>query len=173
VVRPIPLFSTVPVHVGPVLIESYQVAVWVFVWVVAGGLGLLSRTKQGRAVLALAEDRDAAVLRGIPAAWLIFFSWMLGGALAMMAGMVAAPITFASVSLGSTLLIKGFEAAAIGGLGDNRGAIIGGLFVGVAETIAAIVISPQWRDVATFAALLIVLAIRPAGVFGRVTIREV
>lgn len=173
VVRPFPLLSTRPFHMGPILLQSYQIGVWVFAWLMIGGLGLLYRTKHGRAVLALAEDRDAAVLRGVPAATLILVSWVIGGAVAMLTGMVAAPITFASVGLGATLLIKGFEAAAIGGLGDNRGAMVGGIFVGLAETYAAIFLSPGYRNVATFAALMLVLLVRPAGVFGRVTVREV
>src|SRR5262249_2547153 len=142
-------------------------------WVLIGALGLLYRTKHGRAVLALAEDRDAAILRGVPAAALILVSWVLGGSVATLTGLVAAPITFASVGLGATLLIKGFQAAAVGGRGDNRGAMVGGLFVGLVETYAAIFLSPGYRDVATFAALMLVLLLRPAGVFGRVTVREV
>lgn len=173
VVRPFPLLSTRPFHAGPVLIQSYQIGVWVFAWLMIAGLGLLYATKHGRAVLALAEDRDAAVLRGVPAATLIFVSWVIGGAVAMLTGLVAAPITFASVGLGATLLIKGFEAAAIGGLGDNRGAMVGGLVVGLAETYAAIFLSPGYRNVATFAALMLVLLVRPAGIFGRVLVREV
>jgi branched-chain amino acid transport system permease protein len=172
-VRPFPLLSTRPFHAGPVLIESYQIGVWIFAWVMIGGLGLLYQTKHGRAVLALAEDRDAAILRGVPAATLVLVSWVLGGVVALLTGMVAAPITFASPQLGATLLVKGFEAAAVGGLGDNRGAMVGGIVVGLTETYAGIFIDPGYRNLITFAVVMLVLLVRPVGLFGRVTVRAV
>lgn len=168
-----PGLSTQPFRVGGILVQSYEVAVWIGSWLLVGLIALMYRTKHGRAVLALAEDSESALVRGVPASAIVFASWVLGGAFAMFTGLVAAPITFASISLGATLLIKGFEAAAIGGLGDNRGAMVGGITVGVVESFAAILFSPGYRNLATFAVLLAVLLLRPAGVFGLVTVREV
>jgi branched-chain amino acid transport system permease protein len=159
--------------VGSVRLAPYQVGIWVACWGLAGLLYLFYRTKHGRAIRALAEDRDAALLRGVNATRLVMVSFALGAALAAMAGMIAAPITFATPTMSNLFLFKGFEAAAIGGLGDNRGAMLGGLVVGVAEAFAGQVLDTGYRDVATFAVFLLILFFRPVGLFGKATLRQI
>jgi branched-chain amino acid transport system permease protein len=168
-----PGLSTSTFAVGSTLISSYEIAVLIFVLVLPIGLWLLYRTRHGLAIRALAEDRDAALLRGVPAYALTFASWMLGGALALLAGVLAAPTVPPDTSFGFTVLISGFLAVAIGGIGDNRGAIIGGIGLGLVQSFAAIELNPSYQDAGAFLVFLLVLAIRPRGIFGEVALREV
>ena len=130
-------------------------------------------TRAGKAVLAVAEDRDAALLRGINPNRLSSWSFFLGGGIAALTGVLAAPVLYASTGLGPSLLLKGFAAAAVGGIGNNRGALIAGYVIGLAEAIAATVLSPGYQLAATFAAMLVILLIRPHGLFGRPEARAV
>jgi branched-chain amino acid transport system permease protein len=173
IVRPAPGFSVHPAHLGPLSISSYQVAVWGFALLVTGLLWLFYRSAHGRAVLALAEDRDAALLRGVRSGRLIVFSFALGAAVAALAGLVAAPITFAAVSISPLFIIKGFEAAAIGGIGDDRGALVGGAILGIVEGFAAQLLNVGYRDAASFVAFMLVLLIWPLGIFGKAALRRV
>ena len=168
-----PGLSTSTFKLGPALISSYDIALLIFVCLVPAALWLLYQTRHGLAIRALAEDRDAALLRGVPANALTSISWMLGGALGMLAGVLETPISPPDVTLGFTILIYGFLAVAIGGLGDNRGAIIGGLLLGCVQSFAAIKINPSYQNVAAFIVFLIVLALRPRGIFGARVLREV
>jgi branched-chain amino acid transport system permease protein len=172
-VRPAPLLSLRPEHLGPLSISSYQVAVWAFAAAVTGLLWLFYRSRHGRAVLALAEDRDAALLRGARAGRLVVFSFALGAAVAALAGLVAAPVTFAAISISPLFIIKGFEAAAIGGIGDDRGALVGGAILGVVEGFAAQLLSAGYRDAASFLAFMLILLVWPLGLFGKAALRRV
>lgn len=173
IVRPAPGLSVHPAHFGPLSISSYQPAVWAFALLVTGLLWLFYRSAHGRAVLALAEDRDAALLRGVRAGRLIVFSFALGAAVAAVAGLAAAPVTFAAVSLSPLFIIKGFEAAAIGGIGDDRGALVGGAILGVVEGFAAQLLNAGYRDAASFLTFMLVLLIWPLGIFGKAALRRV
>lgn len=173
IVRPAPGLSVHPSHIGPLAISTYQVAVWGSALLVVGLLWLFYRSRHGRAVLALAEDRDAALLRGVRAGRLIVFSFALGAAVASLAGLVAAPITFAAVSISPLFIIKGFEAAAIGGIGDDRGALVGGVILGTVEAFAAQFLNAGFRDAASFLTFMVVLLIWPLGLFGRAALRRV
>jgi branched-chain amino acid transport system permease protein len=173
IVRPAPGLSVHPGHLGPLSVSTYQVAIWGFALLVTGLLWLFYRSPHGRAVLALAEDRDAALLRGVRAGRLVVFSFALGAAVAALAGLVAAPVTFAAVSLSPLFIIKGFEAAAIGGIGDDRGALLGGAILGIVEGFAAQLLSAGYRDAASFLAFMLVLLIWPLGLFGKAALRRV
>jgi branched-chain amino acid transport system permease protein len=173
IVRPAPGLSVHPLHLGPLSISTYQVAVWLFVIAVVALLRLFYRSPHGRAVLALAEDRDAALLRGVRAGRLVIFSFALGAAVAAVAGLAAAPVTFAAVSLSPLFIIKGFEAAAIGGIGDDRGALVGGAILGIVEAFAAQLLNAGLRDAASFVAFMVVLLVWPLGLFGKSVLRRV
>jgi branched-chain amino acid transport system permease protein len=131
------------------------------------------RSRLGLAVQAVAEDREAALLRGIRPDQLGRLSFFAGGALAGLAGLMAAPIMFASTGLGAILLFKGFAAAAIGGIGSNKGALLAGLTIGVAESLGVLFLSPGYQLAVVFLLFLVVLMIRPQGFFGRIEERHV
>ncbi|HEY7199080.1 MAG TPA: branched-chain amino acid ABC transporter permease, partial [Candidatus Dormibacteraeota bacterium] len=117
--------------------------------------------------------RDAALLRGVRAGRLVIFSFALGAAVAAVAGLAAAPVTFAAVSLSPLFIIKGFEAAAIGGIGDDRGALVGGAILGIVEAFAAQLLNAGLRDAASFVAFMVVLLVWPLGLFGKSVLRRV
>jgi branched-chain amino acid transport system permease protein len=127
----------------------------------------------GLALVGMSEDREAAALRGINVRRLAFLTFAATGLLAGVLGLFVGPKTFAVATLGASLALKGFVALAIGGFGSLPGAVIGGLTVGLAEQLAARYLGSEFSNLAVFAILVLVLMIRPAGLFGRVKERVV
>ena len=154
-------------------ISSYQIAVMAITVVLVLGVEAFYGTRSGKAVLAVAEDRDAALLRGINPDRLSSWSFFLGGGVAALTGVLAAPLLYASTGLGPSLLLKGFAAAAVGGIGNNRGALLAGYIIGIAEALAAATLSPGYQLAVTFALTLAILLIRPNGLFGQPEARVV
>jgi branched-chain amino acid transport system permease protein len=169
---PYPL-STSAIEIFGVTTSTYQLALIVVTPVLLFGLEQIYRSRLGRIVTAVAEDREAAMLRGINPDRVSQWSFFLGGAFAALVGMLAAPRFYASTDLGPLLLLRGFEAAAIGGIGSNRGALLAGYLLGVAEAVSAYLLSPGYQKVASFALLLVVLLVRPQGLLGKVADRHV
>jgi branched-chain amino acid transport system permease protein len=155
-------------HVGGLLIQSASLFVFVVMLVAAALLVVFLRwTHYGRALGAVADDREGAVLRGIPVARLGVLSFVIGAGLAAIAGFVAGPITQASLSVGLPLTLSGFIAATIGGIPTIEGAVVGGLILGLVEQMAAQYTNGSDVDVFTLVLLLLVLSLRPAGIFGK------
>jgi branched-chain amino acid transport system permease protein len=127
---------------------------------------LTTRTLLGLSSLAASEDKTAAVLRGINVGRLGWGSYGLAGALCMGLGPFVAPETYAYSALGDILVLKGFVAMVIGGQGSHRGALIGAIAVGFVEAFTARYIGVNYQNIAVFGLLLIVLMIRPHGLFG-------
>ncbi|UGY94126.1 branched-chain amino acid ABC transporter permease [Streptomyces gobiensis] len=149
--------------VAGVQFSSYQLAVILAALGVVIALELHSRTRTGCAIRAVAADRDAARLRGIDPDRLSRRAFLLGGALAGLTGVLAAPLILASVTMGFGLLVKGFFAAVVGGIGDYRGALLAGWIVGLIEAAGASYVSPGAQTAVLFAVTLVILMIRPAG----------
>ena len=126
----------------------------------------LRRSKLGMALRAVAQDRDAATLQGIDVRGTYMWTFGISGALAALASAMVAPIFAINPWMGGTLLIKAFVVCVVGGLGDLRGAILGGILLGTAESLAVVLLSSEWKDVVSFAILIIVLWVRPSGFFG-------
>ncbi len=156
-------------HLGSV--ETPLTAVTLFVASVALMIALdlfVFRTRFGSAMRATAQDREAATFMGIDVDRVIMVTFLLASALAGMAGVLFA-FRYATVNffMGYLLGIKAFTAAVIGGIGNIRGAMIGGLLLGVLETMVGGFISTQFQDTFVFLALIVVLLIRPQGLFGQ------
>lgn len=130
-------------------------------------------TMIGLAVLAMAEDREAAMLRGVSARMLALGAFALSGVLAGLAGPIVGPKTFAVATLGSSLALKGFVALALGGFGSLGGGLIGGLVIGLVEQISTRYLGSVYVNLTIFAVLLLILLLRPAGLFGRTRERVV
>jgi branched-chain amino acid transport system permease protein len=165
--------STDPVTWGGVQISTYQIALVVVCIAIVAVVEALYRTRTGKAILAVAENRDAALLRGIDPAALSRWSFFAGGALAAVTGYLAAPLIPASPTLGVALLVKGFAAAALGGLGNNKGALIAGVIIGVAEATASAFFSAQYQQTTILVVVLAILLARPQGLFGVMSARTV
>ena len=127
----------------------------------------------GKAVVATASDRDAAGLMGIDTGLVITFSYALSSMAAAFAGVLVAPVTLAGATMGGVLGLKAFAVAIIGGLSSGLGVVVGGLILGIVETFTGYYVSTGYKDVPGLVLLLLVLAIKPTGLFGRATIRKV
>ena len=131
------------------------------------------RSIYGKAVVATFNDRDAAKLMGIDTGRVITFSYALSSLTAAFAGMLIAPLTLTGATMGAVLGLKAFAVAIIGGLTSGLGIVIGGLILGIAETTSGFYISTGYKDVPGLVLLLAVLAIKPAGLFGKTAIKKV
>jgi len=127
----------------------------------------LRRSRLGRGIRAVAQDPESAALMGVNSTRIVQLTFLLGG---MMAGAAA---TLYMVRIGATrfdagfiLGVKAFTAAVMGGIGNLRGALIGGLVLGVAENWGSALIGTQWKDVVAFCLLVLILLFRPTGLLG-------
>jgi branched-chain amino acid transport system permease protein len=148
--------------------------------VVAGALLMMlavelfnRRSIYGKAVVATSNDRDAAGLMGINTGVVISFSYALSSAAAAFAGVLIAPLTLTGASMGVVLGLKAFAVAIIGGLNSGLGVIVGGLILGIAETTTGFYVSTGYKDVPGLVLLLVVLAVKPSGLFGKAAIKKV
>jgi branched-chain amino acid transport system permease protein len=131
------------------------------------------RTIYGRAVVATANDREAAGLMGINTGLVITFSYALSSLAAGFAGAMVATVTPMDVTKAAALGLKAFAVAIIGGLSSGMGVVVGGIILGVAETLTGFYISTGYKDVPGLVLLLLVLSIKPSGLFGRSAIKKV
>jgi branched-chain amino acid transport system permease protein len=157
------------VAIGP----SDVVLVGITVLVVVGLELLQLRTRFGLAFRAVAQDRTAASLMGINPTTMIVLAFFVAGALAGLAGILIAPRLGIRFNIALNLGVAGFVAAVIGGLGSPRGAIVGGLLIGLVEGVVGVLSdSPDaYRPLAVFLVFVILLAVKPSGLFGH-PIRE-
>jgi branched-chain amino acid transport system permease protein len=142
--------------------------------VVAVGLHIgLRRTRWGLACLAVAEDQQAAISRGINAKFLSIASFGVAGAIAGLAGVLAEPTTFAYTGLADVLAISGFVAVALGGELSQLGGLGGGFLIGLVGAEAGRYLGANYTQVAVFALLFVTLLVRPNGVGGTAAVRDV
>lgn len=148
--------------------------------VVCGALGMMMlvelfnrKSIYGKAVVATSNDRDAAGLMGINTGLVITFSYALSSLTAAFAGVLIAPLTLTGATMGAALGLKAFAVAIIGGLSSGMGIVVGGLILGIAETTTGFYISTGYKDVPGLILLLLVLAIKPSGLFGKTAIKKV
>ncbi len=125
----------------------------------------IKRTRLGTAIEAVAQDREGASLVGINVNRISALTFAIATALAAAAAVLMAPLAFISPEMGSVLILKAFVIVVIGGLGSMKGAIVGGYLLGIIEAMAIAYISSAYKDVFAFAVLIIILAIRPTGLF--------
>lgn len=151
-------------------------SLWIFGITLAVVLALhffFKRTLIGKAMRAVAASRRSALLTGIPVDRMILLSFTLSGALGAIAGMLLTPITTTSYDVGAMLGLKGFSAAILGGYGSMPGAVVGGLLLGVLESLGAGLISSEYKDALAFLILLLVLFFKPTGILGKGHLRRV
>jgi len=134
--------------------------------VVLGLHFFLRHTLQGRAMRACSSNPEAAMLAGINIPNMRTLSFGLSAALGALAGCVISPMTMTHYEMGAPLAIKGFAAAILGGLGNPMAAVAGGLLVGLLEAASVSRLPAVYNDVAAFAILLLVIFVRPQGLFG-------
>ncbi|SFO82096.1 branched-chain amino acid transport system permease protein [Cohaesibacter marisflavi] len=142
-------------------------------WVVGGAFAVFfglwaffTKTLTGKAVLATANNRLAAQLVGINTGWVMTLSFSLSAAIGALAGVLVTPITLVAYDVGVGLALKGFAAAMLGGMGNPKGALVGGILLGLLEAMTAGYLSSQYKDAVAFIVILAVLFAMPQGLFG-------
>lgn len=144
------------------------VTVLICVLIMIGMTLFIKKTKAGQAMLAVSEDKDAALLMGINANATISLTFAIGSGLAAIAGaLFCSAYPTLTPYTGSMPGIKAFTAAVFGGIGSIPGALIGGILLGVIEILGRAYISSQLSDAIVFAVLIIVLLVRPTGILGK------
>jgi branched-chain amino acid transport system permease protein len=172
--RPFPqVFANAPFKLGGVTLSVPQVLTFAVALVLMIALTLFIRhTRTGKAMRALAQDLEAAQLMGININRIISATFIIGSALAGAAGvMVGILIPRIEPLMGMMPGLKAFVAAVIGGIGSIPGAMLGGVLMGLVETLATGFISSSWRDAIAFGLLIIILLLKPSGILGR-NVRE-
>lgn len=164
-----PAFSgDAPIHIlGATILPQ---SLWVMLGAVAVFVALwlfFTRTLTGKAILATSNNRLAAQLVGINTNWVMTLSFALSAAIGALAGVLVTPITLVSYDVGIALALKGFAAAMLGGMGNPKGALVGGILLGLFEALTAGYLSSQYKDAAAFIVILAVLFAMPQGLFGK------
>ncbi|MBP2148045.1 MULTISPECIES: branched-chain amino acid ABC transporter permease [Xanthobacter] len=160
--------------IGPVRIQPMEIAIVIGALAIMLAVEIFNRRSIfGKAVVATANDRDAAGLMGIDTRRVITFSYALSSMTAAFAGVLIAPVTLTGATMGAVLGLKAFAVAIIGGLSSGMGVIVGGLILGITETLTGYYISTGYKDVPGLVLLLLVLSLKPSGLFGRATIKKV
>ncbi len=126
----------------------------------------LMKTDTGQAIRATAQDREAAQLMGINVKWMSILAFGIGASMAGTAGALISPTYYIFPQVGSAFTLKAFVITVLGGMGSIVGATLGGVIIGVVESMGAAYISSDWKDVVVFAIFLLVLLIKPSGLMG-------
>jgi len=168
---PFPVNFGLPLEIGDLMLpRSYLWIVGVTIVLMLSLHAFLKYTRLGLAVRAVAYNKDIAYLMGINVPRMISILFGIGCALAAAAGVLIGPINYVEVSMGIGILIKAFAAAVVGGFGNLPGAVLGGLLVGVVESLGAGYLAGSYKDIYAFILLIVVLMVRPSGILG-VTIK--
>jgi branched-chain amino acid transport system permease protein len=127
----------------------------------------LMKTDTGQAIRATAQDREAAQLMGINVKRMSIIAFGIGTSLAGTAGALISPTYYVFPQVGSAFTLKAFVITVLGGMGSVVGATLGGIIIGVVESVGAVTISSDWKDVLVFVIFLVVLLVKPSGLMGK------
>jgi branched-chain amino acid transport system permease protein len=173
--RPFPTpISQQPIHIVGVDVTPVELSVAVGVFAIMGAIEVFKRrTLLGKAFDAVSADRDAGELMGISATHTVMLSYALSGVVAAVAGILVSPITTVGPTMSSALVLKAFSVAVVAGLESGFGVVVVGMFLGALESIASYYLGSGWREAPGLILLILALAVRPTGVFGKALIRKV
>jgi len=168
----------------PIPADSFDVfgvsITWLEVSVAIGVLGIMGlvelfkrKTLLGKAFEAVSADRDAAELMGISAKRTVMLSYGLSGTVAALAGILISPITTVGPTMAAALILKAFSVAVVAGLDSGFGVVLVGLILGALENLASHALGSGWREAPGLILLIMALALRPTGIFGKAAIRKV
>ncbi len=163
------------IHIGGVHIDSIEITIVVVSIAMMVGLRLLiDRTTLGKSMRAVASDREAAEMLGIDVNRTIALTFLIGSAMAGIAGVMSG-LEFNQISntVGFLAGLKAFTAAVIGGIGSVNGAVVGGLFVGIAEAFSSSYVNGKYSDLIVFGILILVVLVRPTGLFAQRALQKV
>jgi branched-chain amino acid transport system permease protein len=155
-------------HIGQAVLRLREVLLWSVSLVLMGALQVfVRRTKMGRAMRATAQDQEAARMMGVEVDRIVMLTFFIGSALAGAAGLIfGLYYNFTSYLIGYTAGLRAFTAAVLGGIGNILGAMIGGIVIGLIESLGGQFLAVRWTDVIIFSILILVLVFRPTGLLG-------
>jgi len=151
--------ATILVYKGAIILIACLLvpAVWLF----------MQKTTMGKAIRAVSQDKEGAAILGIGSGKVSVFTFCLGTALVALTGALLSPVYAFDAFFGSQIIVKAFTIVIIGGLGSLRGAVVGALIVGMGENMIAGYFSAEYSSLMTFSLLILILFVRPQGIFGR------
>lgn len=168
-----PAAQRMPVELGPPIVLGTVSLPRSYLWILVVAVVLmvllhafLKHTRLGLAVRAVSHSKTSAYLMGVNVPLAISLIFGVACALAAAAGVLAAPVAYVQVQMGVLILMKAFAGAVVGGLGSLPGAVIGGLVIGVVESLGAGYLAGEYKDVYAFIVLITVLMVRPSGFLG-------
>jgi branched-chain amino acid transport system permease protein len=168
------LFADKLFNIAGVTITLSDVGTLAFALVlVLGTQAFLGKTVTGRAMQAVAQNTEAATVLGINVPRMIFYTFAINALLACAAALLVTPTYLAKFDMGESLGNKAFFAAIIGGFNNSRGALLGGIIVGVCENLAAAYISPSYKDAVALVIFMAVILFKPQGLLGKKVERKV
>lgn len=160
-------FSSGVVNIGGLVLAHDKLSVIIATVLLILVLWLFfNKTRLGTAMRATSENMLAAYYMGIPVKRVVSLIWAISAMVACCAGILLAPMTLINSNVGLALGLKAFPAAVLGGFGSIPGALVGGLVIGVIEVLAGFYLPLGWKDVAPYVVLLLVLLLKPEGLFG-------
>jgi len=157
-----------PLHLGSALFSSLDLwNILIAVLMISGLQLFIKKTKPGKALQAVAQNREVAGILGINVSAIILLAFVINAVLAGASAVLIAPIYMVKYDMGMELGLKAFYAAIIGGFNEVRGALLGGLLVGVIETFTAAYISTQYKGAFVLIVLIAVILFKPEGLWGK------
>jgi branched-chain amino acid transport system permease protein len=169
-----PSYGGTGLDLGAVVVPYVRLAIFLIGLLLTFVLHLfMTRTRTGNAIRATALNRDAAQLVGVDIGRIYAVTFGIGAALAGAAGALLSTLYTITPVMGQPLLGKAFVIACLGGLGTMWGSLIGGLILGLAETVGAVTIGPAYQQALSFGLLVLILAVRPEGIVGQKFFAEV
>ena len=161
-------------HWGAVVVSQNDVAVLAIAALVVAALNaFLSYTLTGRSMQAVAQNAEAALVLGIPVSRMVLYTFLINAALVSLAALLVTPLYLAKYSNGESLGLVAFIAAIVGGFNRVRGALLGGLLLGVADNLSGAYISSVYRQLGPLLVLIVIILFRPQGLLGRAEERTV
>ncbi|ACB35941.1 inner-membrane translocator [Leptothrix cholodnii SP-6] len=168
------LFADKLFNIGGVTITLADVGTLAFaLLLVLATQAFLNKTVTGRAMQAVAQNTESATVLGINVPRMVFYTFAINALLACAAALLVTPTYLAKFDMGEGLGNKAFFAAIIGGFNNSRGALLGGVIVGVAENLAAAYISPAYKDAVALVLFMVVILFKPQGLLGTKEMRKV
>jgi branched-chain amino acid transport system permease protein len=168
------LFADKLYNIAGVTITLSDIGTFVFALaLVLATQAFMTKTVTGRAMQAVAQNTESASVLGINVPRMIFYAFAINAVLAVAAALLVSPTYLAKFDMGESLGTKAFFAAIIGGFNNSRGALLGGLIVGVCENLAAAYISPAYKDAVALVIFMIVILFKPQGLLGKKEERKV
>jgi branched-chain amino acid transport system permease protein len=167
--------TTNGIRISGVHIDTVQILIFVLTVLMCIGLQLLvKRTMLGKSMRAVASDREAAEMLGVNVNRTIALTFLIGSAMAGIAGVMSG-LAFNEISntIGFLAGLKAFTAAVVGGIGSIPGAMVGGIFIGLAESFSLQYISTEFSDLIVFGILIVTMLIRPTGIFSQRALQKV